>query len=401
MSFRLPLLSATLALLVAASVGAADNTQKVGNFVPFDLAVCFEQPATVEQPVSDVSLQALWILARPLVRECLVDTRNYGKSPAFKITLSMTDAGFTRTIESDGLTTAGKKCIDDAVGKVSPPLKPLSAGSKPVTFSDQLGDWPANEQARFGINEFSDVTATVRLAMPSLCSCFEPYRTTPDPAPFGLKVQLTPAPDKFKDKDGKMPKPVEVTVGNGPPAPVQSCIADKLSALTYPPFKSDNQVVVPYEFTFLNAVAKSTDVSALPEPTKFAQLEVMGVPRGANSQLQLARLNAASVHYNALVAKYQTLAKSEPKEAHGMLKDLVSSCKQMVAEHDAYIVALQDETKIRQDQLTLVTGLKAKDSAWAPIETAVKKYVTDSEALVAKARENKTNAEKICPKVHL
>jgi hypothetical protein len=400
-SSRLAPLSIPLALLLAASAGAADSPQKVGNFVPFDLDVCFTQAATVEQPVTDVTLQALWILARPLVRECLVDARNYTKSAAFKITLTVTDAGFTRTIDSDGLTATGKKCIDDAVGKVSPPLNPLSAGSKPVTFSDQVGEWPPNEQVRFGINEFSDVTATVRLAMPSLCSCFEPYRLTPDPAPFGLKIQLTPAPEKFKDKEGKMPKPVEVTIGNGPPAPVQSCITDKLSALTYPPFKSDNQVVVPYEFTFLNAVAKSTDVAALPDATKFAQLEVMGVPRGAASQLQLARLNLASLHYNALVTKYQGLAKSDPKGAHGMLKELVSSCKQMIAEHDAYIGALQDEAQIRKDQLAVVSPLKAKDPAWAPFEATVQKYVTEADGLVAKARQNKATAEKICPKVHL
>jgi hypothetical protein len=399
---RLTPLSLTLGLLLAAPAGAADTTQqKVGNFVPFDLAICFLQPATVEQPVTDVTLQGLWILARPFVRECLVDSRLYGKSPAFKITLSVTDAGFTRTLESDGLTAAGKKCIDDAVGKVSPALKPLPAGSKPVTFTDQVPEWPANEQVRFGTNEFSDVTGTLRLAMPSLCPCFEPFKNGPDPAPIGLKVRLTPAPEKFQEPDGGLPKPVEVTVGEGAPAAVKTCLADKLSALAYPHFKSDNQVVVPYQFDFLNALATSDDVAGLPDPTKYGQLEVMGVPRAAHSQLELASLNAASLRYNALVNSYQALNKTDPKKAHGMLKDLVSSCKQLVAEHDAYVAALESETKLRQDELSVVTALKAKDAAWNPFETAVKKFAADSEGLVTKAKENRANAEKICPKVHL
>ena len=399
---RLTPLSFALGLLLAAPVGAADATQqKVGNFVPFDLAVCFEQPVTVDPPVTDVTLQGLWILARPFVRECLVDSRLYGKSPAFKVTLTMTDAGFTRTVDSEGLTAAGKKCIDDAVGKVSPSLPPLPSGSKPVTFTDQVPDWPANEQVRFGTNEFSDVTGTVRLAMPSLCSCFEPFKRGADPAPVSLKVKLTPSPEKFMEADGGMPKKVEVTVGDGPSAPVKTCIADKLSALTYPPFKSDNQVTVPYQFDFLNALATSTDVAALPDPSKYGQLEVMGVPRAAQSQLELARLNAASLRYNALVTSYQSLNKTDPKKAHGMLKDLVSSCKQLVGEHDAYIGALESETKLRQDELTVVSALKAKDAVWAPFETAVRKYATESEGLVAKAKENRAAAEKICPKVHL
>jgi hypothetical protein len=403
-SSRLALSSLALCLLLATPAGAADpasGAQKVGNFVPFDLAVCFEQAATVEQPVTDVTLQAVWILARPLVRECLVDSRLYGKSAAFKITLTVTDAGFTRTIDSDGLTAFGKKCIDDAVGRVAPSISPLPAGHKPVTFSDALPDWPASEQVRFGTNEFSDVTGTLRLAMPSLCSCFEPFKAGPDPAPITLKLQLTPMPEKFKEADGGMPKKVEVVVADGPPAAVKSCITDKLLVLTYPPFRADHQVTVPYSFDLLNSFATSTDVAALPDTTKYAQLEVMGVPRGGHSQLELARLNAASIQYNGLVTSYQTLSKTDPKKAKGMLKELVTSCKGLLSEHDAYIAALESETQLRQDQLAVVTALKAKDSAWSDIQANAQKLTTESQGLVTKAKDGRAATEKICPKVHL
>jgi hypothetical protein len=400
-SLRPLLLALALALVLAAPAGAADSAQKIGNFVPFDLAVCFEKPATVSKPVTEITLQGLWILARPLVRECLVNTRLYAKSPAFKITLSVTDTGFVRTIDSDGLTPAGKKCIDDAVGRVSPPIDPLPAGSKPVSFSDSVPDWPDTEQVRFGINEFSDVTATLRLALPTMCNCFEPYRTGADPAPIGIKVRLTPAPEKFKEADGGTPNKVEVTVGEGPAAPVKACITTALLGLTYPPFKSDNQVTVPYQFDFLNAMATSTDVASLPDPIKYAQLEVMGVPRGAHSQLELTRLNAASAQYNALVVSYQNTNKTDPKKAHGMVKDLVNSCKALVGEHDAYIDALVDESKLRKEQLAVLTALKAKDAAWGPFEANAQKLTTESEQLVTKAKEGRTATEKICPKVHL
>jgi hypothetical protein len=392
-----------LALLTATTSSSADN-QSLANVLPFDLAVCFVKPASVDQPVSAVTLNGLWILAGPLWRECMSDTRVYvpGKSPAFKVTLTVTENGFVRTIDSDGLTAAGKKCIDDAVGKVAPSISPLPPGSKPVTFTEQEPEFPPAAQVRFGLNTFSDVAATVRLAMPSLCSCFEPFKTGADPKPIGLKVKLTADPEKFRDpKDNSVPKPKEVTVGEGPPLPMKTCIADKLTALSYPETKADLQVVVPYEFRFLNAVADSMDVTALPDPAKFSQLDVMDVPRLAAAQLEQARLDATGARYNGLVKQYQELSKTDAKKAHGMLKDLVSSCKQLVAEHDVYIGVLESESKLRQEQLTLATSLKAKDAAWAPAEAAVKKAAADSEALVAKARQNRVNDEKICPKVHL
>jgi hypothetical protein len=400
---RLSPLLLSLALLAAPSTRAADNSQAMVNVLPFDLAVCFVQPAPVEQPVNAVTFNGLWILAGPLVQDCLVDSRHTvpGKSNAFKVTLGLSENGTTRLIESDGLTAAGKKCIDDAVGKVSPPIAPLPAGSKAVVYTQQMPEVPANLQVRFGVNESSDVAGTVRLAMPSMCSCFEPFKAGADPVPISLKVQLTPAPEKFKRPDGTMPKPVEVTVGDGPAAPVKACIAEKLSALTYPPTKSDNQFVVPYEFRFLNAVATSQDVSALSDTAKFSQLDVMDVPRLAAAQLEQARLDAAGARYNALVKEYQALSKSDPKKAHGMLKELVSGCKKLVAEHDAYIAVLQEEAKLRQEQLTLTTALKAKDPAWTNAEAAVRKAAGESESLVGKARESRASDEKVCPKVRL
>jgi hypothetical protein len=401
---RLAPFSLGLALLVTTSVSAADKAQSLGNVVPFDLAVCFLQPATIHQPVSAVTLNGLWILARPLVRECMTDTRRFvpGKAPGFKITLTVTENGFTRTVESETLTPAGKQCIDDAVGKVTPSIAALAPGSKPVVFTENDAEWPAAEQVRFGIDTFSDVAATVRLAMPSMCSCFEPFKTGPDPKPIGLKITLTADPEKFRDpKDNSVPKAKEITVGEGPPAPMKGCIAEKLAALSYPATKADIQAVIPYEFRFLDAVADSTDVSTLPDMAKFTQLDVMDGPRLAAAQLELARLDAAGARYNALVKQYQELNKTDPKKAHGMLKDLSSGCKQLVAEHDAYIGVLENESKLRQEHLTLTSALKAKDAAWAPAEAAVKKAATDSEALVVKARQNRVNDEKICPKVRL
>ena len=66
-----------------------------------------------------------------------------------------------------------------------------------------------------------------------------------------------------------------------------------------------------------------------------------------------------------------------------------------------YIGVLESEFKLRQEQLALATALKAKDAAWTAAEAAVRKATADSEALVAKAKQNRVNDEKICPKVHL
>jgi len=392
-----------LAVLLASTARAdTKDKDKVGNFVPFDLAVCFMKPAAVEAPATDTALSGLWILARPLVLECMADTRFFvpGKSSAFKVTLTVDDKGFTQTVDSDGLTAFGKKCIQDAVLRVSPPLAPLPTGSKPATFSEQWPELPPTTQVRFGVNEFSDVTGTVRLALPALCPCFAPFEKGPVPAAIGLKVRLTQAPEKFKAGDGSLPPPVLVTVADAAPAEVKSCLTPKLTALPYPKPKSD-QIEVPYEITFLNSLADTTDTSKLPDSVRFAQLDAMAVPRAATSQLELDRKVKSSDAYNALVKQYQELAKKDPKKAKGMLKDLVASCKKMVAQDDVYISSLESENTLRQEQLSVVTALGAKNAAWAPLEAAAKKTASESEALVNKAKELKASDEKVCPKVHL
>jgi hypothetical protein len=399
---RLAPTTLTLLVLTAApgSASAADTGQKVANVVPFDLAVCFLQPTTVSKPVNEFALSALWVMARPLVLECLADTRNavVGKSSAFKVTLSVSEAGYTRTVESEGLPSAGKKCIEDAIARVSPAIEPLPAGSKPVTFTAQVPELPPREQVRFGINDSSDVAATVRLAMPSLCSCFEPYRTTPTPAPVDLKVQVTREPDKFKLPDGGLPRVVEVTVADGPPASVKSCISEHLSALKYT--TTPDQLLVPYRFYLLNAVATSSDVSGLPDALKFAELEALGGQRAAATQLQLARQVAASIHYNELVKQYKELAKSNPKKAAAMVKDLTAACQELVKTDEVAISTVESEAKLQQDTAALVASLKAKDPTWAETEAGAQKTAQATQTLLVKARESRANDDKACPKVH-
>jgi hypothetical protein len=393
----------TLALLLlTAPLGAARaaDSDKVSNIIPFDLAVCFLQATTVNKPVNQFALSALWAISRPLVLECLTDARVAapGKSSAFKLTLSVSDAGYSHTVESDGLLPAAKKCIDDAVARVSPPIEALPAGSKPVTFTAQVPELPPRDQVRFGINEFSDVAGTVRLAMPMLCACFEPFRSKPDPAPFDLKVQITRVPENFKAADGGKPAPVEVTVAEGPPATIRTCVADRLAALKYN--ITPEQVIVPYRFLFVDAVANSSDVAALPDALKFAQLEAMSGQAAAATELQLARQVAASAQYNDLVKVYQGLVKSSPKKATAMVSELTTTCKELLKQDDRYISTVEAEAKLQQDMATLVASLKTKDPSWAETEVGTQKTVAATQALLAKARELRVNDEKACPKVH-
>ena len=397
MSSRLAPLS--LVLLLATSAAAQEKT-KVSNFLPFDLAVCFLEAPKVDPPITETALNGLWIMARPLVLECLADTRLYvaGKSPAFKISITVDETGYHRSIESDGLTAFGKTCLDGAVGKVTPPIAALAAGSKPVTFSEKVPEVAASQQIKFGINTFSDVAGTVRLAMPSLCSCFAPFKDGPAPAPMTLKVTVTPSPERFKQPDGGFPKPADVTVNDGP-EPMKACIADKLDALPFG-IKSNDQIQIRYEFDFLNSGATSSDVSALPDWLKFAQLDAMEAPLAAASQLALSKKVAAADHYNELVQKYKALTKTDPKKAHTMVNELVLSCKRMVTQDDAQIAALQKEAQLAHATLALATSLKAKDPSWANAEAAAQKATTEAETRVTKAKEFRAADEKVCPKVH-
>lgn len=391
------------ALAVAGPAGAADQ-QKVGNEVPFDLAYCFVQPAAVEKPVNEAALSGLWVTSAPLVRECISDPRNYlaGKSGAFKVTLAVAEAGYTHVVESEGLTAAGKKCIEDAVGKVSPPIAPLPAGEKPVTYVAQVGELPAAERVRFGINEASDVAATMRLGLPSMCSCFEAFKNGPDPAPIEARLQVTRAPEKFKQPDGGVPKPVEVTFKQGPPAAVSSCMEQKLSGLAYP--TTADQFIVPYLFLFTNGLAASADVAALPDPLKPRQLFDMTGQRSAVTQLALARKVAASLRYNELVKEYKAAAASKEKgaatKARNLLQDLKTTCKDLLKHDDSYIAAVESEAKLQSDLLATLGQLKAKDAAYGESEPEVQKSAALTQKQLAKAKEDRTIDEKACPKEH-
>jgi len=396
---RLPTLLALLFALCAPRPAAAETSTKVGNIIPFDLGMCFLEPVAVATPVNEVALGGLWLAARPAVLECLHDGRYYvpGKSSAFKLTLTLSDAGYARSVESEGLTPEGKKCIEDAVEKTSPAFQPLAPGSKPVVYTAQVPELRI-EQVHFGLNEFSDVAGVVRLAMPGLCPCFGAYKTTPDPAPADLKVQVTKNPENFRFTDAGEPRPVEVTFAEGPPPAMRSCAAEKLSALKYN--ITSVQVLVPYRFLFLNALAPSTEVLALADPTlRFAQLEAMSYQRSSATQLQQARVLSASARYNAMVVDYKGLTKSNPKKASAMVKDLTAACQELLRQDDAWIAAAETEAKMHQDTLAVVTANKAKDPSWGETEIGIQKLVSGTQALIARAREARTNDEKVCPKV--
>jgi hypothetical protein len=402
-TFRLaPRLLILLLSLCASRFAAAAEppSTKVVNVLPFDLGVCFLQPVAVATPVNEIALSGLWLAARPAVVECLRDSRNYvaGKSSAFKLTLTLSDAGYTRVVESEGLLEMGRKCIEDAVGRTSPTLEPLAAGSKPVVYTAQVPELKT-DQVRFGVNEFSNVAGVIRLAMPSMCSCFEVYKTTPDPAPVDLRVQVTKAPEKFKFPDGGMPRPVEVTfTTSGAPPAMTSCAEGKLSALNYP--STSEQIVVPYRFFFINALAQSSDVAALADPSlKFAQLEAMAYQRSAATQLQQARVVAASTRYNGMVNEYRTLSKSNPKKANAMVKDLSTACQQLVTQDDALIAAGEAEYKLHQETLAVIAAGKAKDPTWAETEAGTQKLAASAQAVITKGREIRTADEKACPKL--
>lgn len=393
------LLVLLIALCISRFAAAAESTTKIVNIFPFDLGVCFLKPVEVATPVNEIALSGLWLAARPAVVECLHDSRNYvaGKPSSFKLTLTLSDAGYSRVVESDGLSPTGKKCIEDAVGKTSPQLQPLAAGTKPVVFTAQVPELKT-ELVRFGVNEFSDVAAVIRLAMPSLCSCFDVYKDTPDPAPVDLKVQVTKTPDKFKLPDGGLPRPVEVTFVPGPPPAMTSCAEGKLSALSYP--ATSDQIVVPYRFLFINGLAKSSDVTALGDPSlKFAQLEAMAYERSAATQIQQARVVAASARYNGMVNEYKALTKSNPKKANAMIKDLSAACQSLVAQDDALIASAESEYKLHQDTLAVVTAAKAKDPSWGETEVGTQKMAASAQAVIAKAKEARAADEKACPKL--
>src|SRR5512139_446886 len=156
--------------------GPKTEQQRITNIGYFDLKNCW--PGKVElKPVTKEAVIGFLVNSRPELNECFVDPKNRGPADVTHAVIKMTvnEQGPSFDVQGENLTPAGTECVKTVLSSRAS-VEPLPAGAAPVEgqidFQHKIGVSPA---VRMGVNEASDATGAIRLAIPKWCDCFAPW----------------------------------------------------------------------------------------------------------------------------------------------------------------------------------------------------------------------------------
>jgi len=408
---QFPLFTAAFVLACASqsTQGAhAAERERVVNLVPFDLGNCFPTKLDLGKTANEYTLQAAFRAARPAIGECLADgkVQNPAVATRGKATIAMDPSGTKVTVTADGLKASAITCIENAVRAQVAGVS-LPAGAKPVTLEAPIEREPA-AMVRMGVNESSDVVGAIRLALPQWCSCFESLRTQTPPELTGQVVVVRPDvaqyADRFKLPDGGSASkdPVHATLTASEPSgtAAAACVNGQIAKLQFK--TTPDQLTIPIQILLLNSSATQGLASNSPPLMQFAQLDVVREQRQAEAFAALARRQNVANVYDAHVDAYQAAANSKDvkkrKSAGAMVKDLKSGCAELVKADDGYTKALEAESAVEQQAVTLAQSLKAKDATWADAEKASQAAVAETQKMIDAAKQLRAANEKACPK---
>jgi len=369
-----------------AAAAPAQDTVRVSNQHPFDMAVCqAAQPVQLPQPVNpDILLGAL-SAARPQVMECLVPptSRGEGKSTRVVVKAQVSDQGGKYTVSGENLSPEGQACVQKAVeGQV--PLTASPKGAAPVSAEVEF----THEQGRslavtLGGDSGSDYSGAVRLGQPQWCDCYAGYTTQVPPTLMAhvqlAKGQATPAEVTFD--------PVTTPEGTT----LATCLQQKMMAL---PVKAPPEAMrFSRRFIHFNSRATEPSTDPLPEQ-RFLQMELVRQQRAADTTLAFGARDSASEGYDAVVMKYQ---KSKDKK---LLAELATRCNQVVEADAKWAGAVEAQLKADQQSLAIAQELKVKDAAtWTPAEASVQQSVTSSQEELSRAQKRVQADRDACSKM--
>ena len=388
------------------TAGAAPSAdrQKVVNLVPFDFSTCSPPKLDLGKAANEYTPQAVFRASRPAIMECLSDSRNLKSGGPTRGTASIVidQSGSTVKVSGDGVPPATQACIEKAIRAGLGTLS-VRPGGKPVNFEGPFEQDPATA-VRFGVNESSDAQGAIRLALPQMCSCFEPARTQA-PAPITGNIQIFGDPAKARSADGGTVPPTGVIAalqGNDPTGgPVASCLNPQIQAL---PLKTTSeQLTFPAQLLLLNGNATAQMASSVVPQVQFAQLDAVRQTREAEAYAALARRQQVADVYDDMVQKYQAGIKSKDvkqrKAANAMVKDLTTGCAALVKADDEFTKALELEQAVEQRALDLAQSLKAKDPSWGDAEKAATAAVAETQKQIDSAKQLRVANDKACPKM--
>ncbi len=385
--------AAVASLVLAASCapvqkqgGPAEETTRVSNQQPFDIAVCqSSQAVQLPQPANpDVLLGAL-SAARPQVMECLVPptSRGPGKATRVVVKSSLSEQGGKHTVSGENLTPEGQACVQKVVDDLVP-LVALPKGAAPVSAEAEF----THEQGRslavtLGMDAGSDYSGAVRLGQPRWCDCYAGYTTQVPPTLMAhvqlAKVQATPAEVTFD--------PATNPEGTA----LATCLQQKMMAVPVTP--PPDTLRFSRRFIHFNSKATEPSTDPLPEQ-RFLQAELVRQQRSAGSTLGFGARNSAAEAYDALVLNYQKSKDSK------LLPQLSAACDRLVEADAKWSSTVEAQLKAGQQSLAIVQELKTQDAAaWTSVATQSQEAVNSSQEEQSHAQKQLEADREACAKL--
>lgn len=369
-----------------ASAQAVQETVRVSNQHPFDMAVCQPvQALQLPQPVNPDILVGALSLARPQVMECLVPPTSRGavKSTLVVVKASVTPEGGKHTVTGENLTPEGQACVQKAVEALVP-LTASPKGSAPVSAEAEFTHVEGRSLAvTLGSDVGSDYSGAIRLGQPQWCECYAGY-TTQVPPTLMAQVQLAKG----------QTAPAEVTfdpAATPEGTALATCLQQKMMAL--PVSAPPEDMRFSRRFIHFNSRATEPSTDPLPEQ-RFLQGELMRQQRTAEATMAFGARDSASDAYDAAVLKYQ---KSKDRK---LLAELPARCNAVVEADAKWAAAAEAQLKADQQSLAIIQELKAKDAAaWTAAEASLQQAVNSSQEELARAQSRHKADREACAKM--
>ncbi|HVE85262.1 MAG TPA: hypothetical protein VND93_20560 [Myxococcales bacterium] len=283
-------------------------------------------------------------------------------------------------------------------------LKDLPPGTAAAQVK-YVHDVKVQPAVRGDVNETSTAAGEIRLALPSMCACFEPWKAS-DPVSFQLTATLpreTTGPDGGTVEPPATEPPSEVTV-NAPKddataAQVAGCVKDQVAKMTFKT-PSARAAQVPYNFTFINS-ASGRPLGGGEGWAKYQQIEEITRQRAAEAAIAAGARTSAQTLYDQLVKKFQANNYSVA------VKTLIAKCQDLLKADDAWSSMLQKQLEVEQQKKDVVADLvkeekekkdndKNKDR-WADAEKSAAKSVDSITADLAKSKDVRKRDQGACP----
>lgn len=387
----------------AAAPPPQETRQPIRNIAHFDIGTCFAAPPELSAPMTKEQVLAVQLSARPLVMECLVDPASRAEGPKTQVNLTSawTDGAMTHRVTGENLTADGERCVVEALEKYTQALilKPTeghpgpAGGASPVENAFSYAhDVNRDVAVKLGINELSDLVASIRLAMPGWCDCYQPVQAQVPPS-FLTQVVTT----QRKAAEGKAAE-VDVAVEvdpkappSGVPGPVVECLLGKVRQHPLPVRSAKN--VFPYAFIHTNFEARSDE--AITDPLlRLDQLELERTQRLADRLAAYASVNAAAASYQHLVNQYRA------KPASVKRPQLQARCAAMVSGDEAYLKVLRELKAVADLQVSIVQGIRAKDASYPEaVEAHTLKAQSEAAENLKAAEETLKSDQGICARL--